>query len=95
MTDSSDFNRRARQIGIDVAILHAAGNGPKQERRSMSPMKVVIFAGGIGTRISEESYLKPKPMIEIGEKPILLHLMKITKPRGSATSSSASATRAI
>ena len=35
-------------------------------------MKVVILAGGFGTRISEESHLKPKPMIEIGEKPILL-----------------------
>lgn len=40
-------------------------------------MKVVIFAGGFGTRISEESHLKPKPMIEIGEKPILWHIMKI------------------
>ncbi len=40
-------------------------------------MKVVILAGGYGTRISEESYLKPKPMIEIGEKPILWHIMKI------------------
>ena len=40
-------------------------------------MKVVILAGGFGTRISEESHLKPKPMIEIGEKPILWHIMKI------------------
>jgi glucose-1-phosphate cytidylyltransferase len=40
-------------------------------------MKVVIFAGGKGTRISEESYLRPKPMIEIGGKPILWHIMKI------------------
>lgn len=39
-------------------------------------MKVVILAGGFGTRISEESYLKPKPMIEIGEMPILWHIMK-------------------
>ncbi len=39
-------------------------------------MKVVILAGGFGTRISEESHLKPKPMIEIGDKPILWHLMK-------------------
>jgi len=45
-------------------------------------MKVVIFAGGLGTRISEESYLKPKPMIEIGEKPILWHLMKIFEKQG-------------
>jgi glucose-1-phosphate cytidylyltransferase len=40
-------------------------------------MKAVILAGGYGTRISEESYLKPKPMIEVGEMPILWHIMKI------------------
>ncbi|WP_316189885.1 glucose-1-phosphate cytidylyltransferase [Bradyrhizobium sp. SZCCHNS1054] len=40
-------------------------------------MKVVILAGGFGTRISEESHLKPKPMIEIGGKPILWHIMKM------------------
>lgn len=40
-------------------------------------MKIVILAGGFGTRISEESHLKPKPMIEIGNKPILWHIMKI------------------
>ncbi len=40
-------------------------------------MKLVIFAGGLGTRISEESHLKPKPMIEIGGKPLLWHIMKI------------------
>lgn len=39
-------------------------------------MKVVILAGGFGTRISEESHMKPKPMIEIGESPILWHIMK-------------------
>jgi glucose-1-phosphate cytidylyltransferase len=39
-------------------------------------MKVVLFAGGFGTRISEESHLKPKPMIEIGGRPILWHIMK-------------------
>lgn len=40
-------------------------------------MKVVILAGGMGTRISEESHLRPKPMVEIGEKPIIWHIMKI------------------
>lgn len=40
-------------------------------------MKVVILAGGFGTRISEESYLRPKPMIEIGGAPILWHIMKL------------------
>lgn len=39
-------------------------------------MKVIILAGGLGTRISEESHLKPKPMIAIGEQPILWHIMK-------------------
>jgi glucose-1-phosphate cytidylyltransferase len=40
-------------------------------------MKAVIFAGGFGTRISEEIHLKPKPMIEIGGKPILWHILKL------------------
>ena len=40
-------------------------------------MKVVILAGGLGTRISEETDMKPKPMIEIGGKPILWHIMKM------------------
>jgi len=39
-------------------------------------MKVVLLAGGFGTRISEESHLKPKPMIDVGDKPILWHIMK-------------------
>ena len=42
----------------------------------MNIMKVVILAGGLGTRISEESYAKPKPMIELGGMPILWHIMK-------------------
>ena len=45
-------------------------------------MKVVILAGGLGTRISEETDLKPKPMIEIGGKPILWHIMKIYSSYG-------------
>jgi len=40
-------------------------------------MKVVILAGGLGTRLSEETVLKPKPMVEIGGKPILWHIMKL------------------
>ncbi len=40
-------------------------------------MKAVILAGGFGTRISEETSLRPKPMVEIGGKPILWHIMKI------------------
>ena len=45
-------------------------------------MKAVILAGGLGTRISEESYLKPKPMIEIGGRPVLWHIMKIYSAYG-------------
>lgn len=45
-------------------------------------MKVVIFAGGIGSRITEESHLRPKPMIEIGGRPILWHIMKIYASHG-------------
>ena len=47
-------------------------------------MKVVILAGGFGTRISEESHLKPKPMIEIGGKPILWHIMKYYSIKSSS-----------
>ena len=45
-------------------------------------MKVVLFAGGLGTRISEESHLRPKPMIEIGGKPMLWHIMNIYAAHG-------------
>jgi glucose-1-phosphate cytidylyltransferase len=45
-------------------------------------MKAVILAGGLGTRISEETHLKPKPMIEIGGRPILWHIMKIYSSYG-------------
>jgi glucose-1-phosphate cytidylyltransferase len=45
-------------------------------------MKAVILAGGLGTRISEETHLKPKPMIEIGGRPILWHIMKVYSAHG-------------
>ena len=45
-------------------------------------MKAVILAGGLGTRLSEETYIKPKPMVEIGQKPILWHIMKIYSTYG-------------
>src|SRR6201995_3338513 len=45
-------------------------------------MKVVILAGGLGTRISEETSVRPKPMVEIGGKPILWHIMKIYAAHG-------------
>lgn len=45
-------------------------------------MKLVILAGGLGTRISEETHLKPKPMVEIGGKPMLWHIMKLYSAHG-------------
>ncbi|MEG1055644.1 MAG: NTP transferase domain-containing protein, partial [Janthinobacterium sp.] len=45
-------------------------------------MKAVILAGGLGTRILEESHLRPKPMIEIGGKPMLWHIMKVFSHHG-------------
>ncbi len=45
-------------------------------------MKAVILAGGLGTRISEETHLRPKPMIEIGGKPVLWHIMKVYSAHG-------------
>jgi glucose-1-phosphate cytidylyltransferase len=48
----------------------------------MTPMKAVILAGGLGTRLSEETTLKPKPMVEIGGRPILWHILKIYSAQG-------------
>jgi glucose-1-phosphate cytidylyltransferase len=48
----------------------------------MARVKAVLLAGGLGTRISEETHLKPKPMIEIGGRPILWHIMKIYSTHG-------------
>jgi len=59
---------------------HFPRAAPEHRRRPY--LKAVILAGGVGTRISEESYLKPKPMIEIGGMPILWHIMKIYSHHG-------------
>jgi glucose-1-phosphate cytidylyltransferase len=45
-------------------------------------MKAVIFAGGLGTRIGEETSTRPKPMVEVGGKPILWHILKIYSAHG-------------
>ena len=45
-------------------------------------MKVIILAGGVGSRLSEETDLRPKPMVEIGGKPILWHIMNIYSAHG-------------
>ena len=51
-------------------------------RNRLGPVKAVILAGGLGSRLSEETTLKPKPMVEIGAKPILWHIMKIYAAHG-------------
>src|SRR5688572_13196411 len=56
------------------------GRIPIQQGRAA--MKVVILAGGLGTRISEESQVKPKPMVEIGGRPVLWHIMKTYSAHG-------------
>lgn len=58
-------------------------------------MKVVILAGGKGTRISEESRLRPKPMVEIGGKPILWHIMRQYASYGLTSLSYAVGTKGI
>ena len=56
-------------------------------------MKTVILAGGLGTRLREETDVRPKPMVEIGGRPILWHIMKhLRRPRVPTSSSSRSAT---
>jgi glucose-1-phosphate cytidylyltransferase len=55
--------------------------GKQRKKKGMS-MKVVILCGGLGTRLSEETALKPKPMVEIGGQPILWHIMKIYATQG-------------
>ena len=67
-----------------MAILtEGSGRAPRVSRDAeVEQIKAVILAGGLGTRISEETHLKPKPMIEIGGKPILWHIMKMYSANG-------------
>jgi glucose-1-phosphate cytidylyltransferase len=66
--------------------MRSAGQIRTQEQQNgnerQAQMKAVILAGGLGTRISEETHLRPKPMIEIGSKPILWHIMKLYSAHG-------------
>ena len=48
----------------------------KQLNKKISELKLVILAGGLGSRLSEETAIKPKPLVEIGGEPIILHLMR-------------------
>lgn len=62
---------------LSVLIDTAGLNSKKLQTADFVQMKVVILAGGLGTRLSEETTIKPKPMVEIGGKPILWHIMRI------------------
>src|SRR2546421_11515796 len=67
MGDSPGFQQRGKR--------HGGARGAEQ-------MKVAILAGGLGTRLAEETELKPKPMVEIGGRPILWHIMKLYAHHG-------------
>ena len=69
------------KIGINFRLSDFSANRFFGELRG-NYMKAVILAGGLGTRISEETSLKPKPMVEIGGKPVLWHIMKIYSAYG-------------
>src|SRR6202035_2187505 len=54
----------------------------KTTEQTIQTMKAVILAGGVGTRLSEETIVRPKPMVEIGGRPILWHILKIYSQHG-------------
>src|SRR5439155_16652731 len=62
--------------GIDPNPPVAANSASQMRKKEVAAMKAVILAGGLGTRLSEETEIKPKPMVEIGGRPILWHIMK-------------------
>ena len=68
---------REKQVFVTSAPLNS-----DNFRQKANVMKAVILAGGLGTRLSEETHLKPKPMVEVGGKPILWHIMKIYSSYG-------------
>lgn len=65
-----------------MIILYLVGKNSKTKKVGGADMKAVILAGGLGTRLSEETEKIPKPMVEIGSKPILWHIMKIFSTYG-------------
>lgn len=75
-------NRDAWHGQLSIIAFHGFGTVEVCQNKWNVQMQAVILAGGYGTRISEESHLRPKPMIEIGGKPILWHIMKIYAAHG-------------
>src|ERR1700722_8974520 len=59
---------------VQIFVLNPSGG---RATRQETAMKVIILAGGMGTRLSEETDFRPKPMVEVGGRPILWHIMKI------------------
>src|SRR6185437_4274569 len=78
-----EHGRHPRGAGISfLAQPSILALWPSGHRTSQVPMKAVILAGGLGTRISEETTVRPKPMIDIGGKPVLWHILKIYSQHG-------------
>lgn len=73
----------ASPVRASEATFWATGGGPVSElTRGQRSMKAVILAGGLGTRLSEETQLRPKPMVDVGGRPMLWHIMKIYSHHG-------------
>src|SRR6266849_8455984 len=66
-----------RFAGTLSTSMHAPGFNPPDTQEDRHDMKAVILAGGFGSRLSEETQVKPKPMIVIGGKPVIWHIMKL------------------
>jgi glucose-1-phosphate cytidylyltransferase len=63
-------------------MIYTTAMGPTAPRADTTGMKVVILAGGLGTRLAEETHVRPKPMVEVGGRPILWHIMKLYSSHG-------------
>jgi glucose-1-phosphate cytidylyltransferase len=72
----------ARRFGLVLLRVDAYLTGGNERLSLRNYMKAVILAGGLGTRLSEETTVRPKPMVEVGGKPILWHIMKIYSAQG-------------
>src|SRR5262249_46601794 len=68
---------RRREVTRTAGDRPCASRGVGDARIQALPMKAVILAGGLGTRLREETEFRPKPMVEVGGRPILWHIMKL------------------